>query len=81
MMDVIVDDTQRTVDLGKIKKVFCSQSVILMLRYALESNGPNAKLLESVNAVNSRLVSPKQVAEMLQMHGAVPIDNDVLSRM
>jgi hypothetical protein len=64
-----------------IKKVFCSQSVILMLRYALNPQGTHCNLLKQVNELNSKLVSPKQVMQLLQHSGARPMSNDELIRL
>jgi hypothetical protein len=65
----------------KISKVFCSQSVVLMLRNALDPGGNHAPLLAMMNSLNSRLASPKQVHEMLSRYGAVQLSNDDLAKL
>ena len=68
--DIDIDfDNQST----NVPKVFCSQSVVLMLRYALDAYGKNLGLLKTLHEINSRLVSPKQVCNILQMHGRARI--------
>ncbi len=65
----------------KIKKVFCSQSVVLMLRYALDAEGQHSGLLQTLTRLNSRLVSPKQIHGILESYGASPLSNDELALM
>ena len=65
----------------EIKKVFCSQSVVLMLRYALDPEGQHSGLLQTMLGLNSRLVSPKQVEEVLKSYGAVSITNEELEAL
>jgi hypothetical protein len=81
MFDVMAEDLHSTSHPDKIKKVFCSQSVVLMLRHGLDPQGKHSALLESLNRVNSRLVSPRQVMLLLESFGAFPISNDQLSNM
>jgi hypothetical protein len=81
MFDVMAEDLHSTAHPDKIKKVFCSQSVVLMLRHGLDPQGKHSALLESLNRVNSRLVSPRQVMLLLESFGAFPISNDQLSNM
>jgi hypothetical protein len=52
-----------------------------MLRHGLDPQGKHSALLESLNRVNSRLVSPRQVMLLLESFGAFPISNDQLSNM
>lgn len=65
----------------EIKKVFCSQSVVLMLRYALDEEGRHAGLLQTLKSLNSKLVSPKQVQDILLSFGATKLTNDELSTL
>jgi hypothetical protein len=81
IFDVMAEDLHDTDHPERIKKVFCSQSVVLMLRNALDPNGKNSGLLQSLQRVNSRLVSPKQVKTLLECYGAVSISNDHLDSM
>ncbi len=53
-----------------IQKVFCSQSVVLMLRFALDPSGQQAALLEVLQRLNSKLVSPKQICQIVRVHAA-----------
>ena len=64
-----------------IKKVFCSQSVVLMLRHSLDPDGRHSGLLQTLKSLNSKLVSPKQVHNILQDYGAAPMSNDELSTL
>lgn len=50
------------------KKVFCSQSVVLMMRECLDGNGMHASLVERMQGLNSRLVSPKMVYDIMREH-------------
>lgn len=52
-------------DAASISRVFCSQSVVLMLRECLDSQGIHKDLLERLQSVNSRLASPRQVHNLL----------------
>ena len=67
----------------KPRKVFCSQSVVLMLRECLdEENGTHAMLVERLKKLNSRLVSPKMVFDILEDHPfAHVITNSELMQM
>jgi hypothetical protein len=78
--DILVEDQDAT-NPDNIKKVFCSQSVVLMLRHALDPEGSHAGLLATLNQLNSRLVSPKQVDTILRDYGAVPLTNEELSSL
>jgi hypothetical protein len=78
--DILVEDQDAT-NPDKIKKVFCSQSVVLMLRHALDPEGRHAGLLATLNQLNSRLVSPKQMDIILRDYGAVPLSNEELSSL
>ncbi len=80
ILNTLVEDTDAQHP-EKIKKVFCSQSVVLMLRYALDPLGQHSALLMSLNALNSRLVSPRQVHLLLRDYGAVPLSNEELSTL
>lgn len=64
-----------------IKKVFCSQSVVLMLRHSLNPYGKHGNLLKQINEMNSKLVSPKQVMGLLSHWGAQEMSNDELARL
>lgn len=66
------------IDPKSIQKVFCSQSVVLMLRNALDPSGSNAELLGELQLLNSRTVSPKQVCDILLRHGAKELENEEL---
>lgn len=68
LLDIFAEDVAQGTDPSKIKKIFCSQSVVLMLRYALDPNGKHAELVRALDSINSRLVSPKQVCNMLKKH-------------
>lgn len=50
------------------KKVFCSQSVVLMLRNCLDPSGIHGGLVDSLKNLNSRLTSPKMVHDRLVAH-------------
>ena len=50
------------------KKVFCSQSVMLMIRHCLDASGIHKSLVESFYQLNSRLTSPKMVHDRLAAH-------------
>lgn len=78
VINTLVEDADSRSPEG-IKRVFCSQSVVLMLRHALNPYGAHGKLLEHINSVNSKLVSPKQVVEMLVSHGAEEMCNEELA--
>jgi hypothetical protein len=78
MLDLLVEDRD-ALHPEKISKVFCSQSVVLMLRNALDPEGQHSGLLATLNNLNSRLVSPKQVDGILREYGAVPLSNEDLS--
>lgn len=58
------------------KSVFCSQSVVLMLRECLNAQGIHAALVERLKQLNSRLVSPKMVFDMLQDHPFTEVINN-----
>jgi hypothetical protein len=49
-------------------RVFCSQSVVLMLRQCLNAQGIHKDLVDRLHLLNSRLVSPKMVFNHLQQH-------------
>jgi hypothetical protein len=74
----LVDDVDSRSPEG-IKKVFCSQSVILMLRHSLDPNGRHGSMLKQINEMNSKLVSPKQVMGILSCGGAQEMSNDELA--
>jgi hypothetical protein len=59
----------------EIQKVFCSQSVVLMLRSGLDCEGLHKDLVHSLQAMNSRLSSPREVHNLLLQHPA----NSVMS--
>jgi hypothetical protein len=80
LLNTLVDDKDCSKP-DEIKKVFCSQSVVLMLRYALDPEGQHSGLLQTMLALNSRLVSPKQVQEVLKSYGAVSITNEELEAL
>ena len=80
IFNMLVEDTCPSVP-QDIKKVFCSQSVVLMLRYALDPEGLHSGLLERLNSLNSRLVSPKQVQDILVGFGATDLSNTELSAL
>lgn len=64
------------------KKVFCSQSVVLMLRKCLDASGRHHKLVNWLNATNSRLASPKLVLGILLEHSETKsISNEELARL
>ena len=52
-----------------------------MLRYALDPEGQHSGLLQTMLGLNSRLVSPKQVEEVLKSYGAVSITNEELEAL
>jgi hypothetical protein len=81
VFDVMAEDVHDTSHPENIKKVFCSQSVVLMLRHALDARGKHSGLVDSMSRINSRLVSPRQVQSLLQAFGATPLSNKQLSRM
>ena len=76
--NALAEDEDNALQPEKIKKVFCSQSVVLMLRYALDAQGQHATLLENLSNLNSRLVSPRQVHDILVAHGASKMSNEEL---
>lgn len=78
VFNLLVEDRECSIP-QDIKKVFCSQSVVLMLRYALDADGRHSGLLERLNSLNSRLVSPKQVQEILVSFGATDVSNEDLA--
>ena len=78
--DTIADDLD-VCHPESIKKVFCSQSVVLMLKYALDPEGSHSGLLRKLRSLNSRLVSPKQVQDILREYGASEISNDELAHL
>ena len=80
LLNTLVDDKDCSKP-DEIKKVFCSQSVVLMLRYALDPEGQHSGLLQTMLGLNSRLVSPKQVEEVLKSYGAVSITNEELEAL
>ena len=83
IFNAIVDDSdeKELKDPSKIKKIFCSQSIVLMLRYGLDPKGRHAALHQALHAVKSRLMSPKHVRDMLVAHGAVDLENEQLAAM
>lgn len=76
--NVLAEDDDTALQPEKIKKVFCSQSVVLMLRYALDAQGKHGALLENLTKLNSRLVSPKQIHDILLAYGANSMSNEHL---
>lgn len=81
VVSTLVEDADSRSPEG-IKKVFCSQSVVLMLRHALSPDGRHADLLRHINEVNSKLVSPRHVMEILTRQGcAQEMSNDELARL
>ena len=61
------------------KKIFCSQSVVLMLRHCLDAAGKHGNLVEKLACFNSRLTSPKMVFSLLETYeAAYRIDNEGL---
>lgn len=50
-------------------------------RYALDPNGRHAKLVETLHQINSRLVSPLQVHQILEAYGARSITHDQLAAL
>lgn len=63
------------------RKVFCSQSVVLMLRTCLDASegALHANLVQRMHGINSRLASPKEVFSMLEDHKhTVAIPNEEL---
>lgn len=67
LQDVEVDAENKMLE-GSKKKVFCSQSVALMLRECLDPEGIHGPLVEKLALLNSRLVSPKMVFGCIQDH-------------
>jgi len=55
-----IEDVPVGMDVGKIKKVFCSQMITIALRESLENEneGMNSDLKGKILKVNSRLISP-----------------------
>jgi hypothetical protein len=51
------------------------------LRYALDPNGKNSGLLQTLSGLNSRLVSPRQVHNVLEAYGATPLSNKELAAL
>lgn len=56
-------------DSSSCSKIFCSQSVVLMLRECLdEEAGAHKELVQRLKRMNSRLVSPRMVFNHLSVH-------------
>lgn len=81
MFNSMVEDEDLHTQPERIKSVFCSQSVVLMLRYGLDPTGPHSGLLQALSQVNSRLVSPRQLKDLLVTYGATEIPNSHLADM
>ena len=77
--NTMAEDKGPVVQPENIRKVFCSQSVVLMLRYALDAEGEHSGLLQTLTQLNSRLVSPKQIHSILETFGASPLSNQELA--
>lgn len=80
MLNVLVEDTDAFRP-EQIKKVFCSQSVVLMLRHALDPSGRHDELLKTLNMLNSKLVSPRQLHCILSEYGAASLSNEDLATL
>lgn len=79
MMRPLIPDVQPE---HPVNKVFCSQSVVLMLRECLHPEGIHAAVVEKLGKLNSRLVSPKMVFDILQEHPFTEIiTNTQLSKL
>lgn len=50
-------------------------------RYALDPNGRHSGLLQTLNTINSRMVSPRQVKHILETYGATPLSNEELAAL
>lgn len=59
------------------KKVFCSQSVVLMLRECLCPYGIHSDLVQRLERLNSRLVSPKMVFDIVKDHPFADVMSNV----
>lgn len=83
LQDVEVDETDKTILTARSStRVFCSQSVALMLRECLDPEGIHAPLVEKLKHLNSRLVSPKMVFECIHEDPfAVIISNKELRKL
>jgi hypothetical protein len=81
MFDAMVEDEDPSIKPEDIKSVFCSQSVVLMLRHALDPSGAHSGLRSSLCSLNSRLVSPRQLRDLLVSYGAAEISNQKLAEM
>lgn len=51
-----------------IKQVYCSQAMVLMMRYCLNPDS-NAELLKEINALNSRAVTPHALFNVIKRYG------------
>ena len=67
----IIQDVPHGTKPNKIKKVFCSQMICLTLRENLEKDGSNQKLREKLWDVNSRLISPGVLRNIVAEHSEV----------
>lgn len=69
---------------AKHNKVFCSQSVVLMLRECLEStkDARHRELVDALQGINSRIASPKDVYTILNNHPHTSkISNEELAKL
>jgi hypothetical protein len=63
------------IDIFNTQSLFCSQSIVLILRSCLEETNP---LMEQLNSVNSRTITPSQLYKLLHPHCKISYANKVL---
>ena len=75
-LDMLIDDVDSSIP-AKIKKVYCSQIGVLAMRECLDPDGPNSEMLKRLRALNSRLVSPQKLHDIVCEFGH-DVDGDAL---
>ena len=64
-------------DIYHAQSLFCSQSIVLILRSCLDSDHP---LQQSLSSVNSRTVTPTQLYDLIRPHCAPAHTNQVVCK-
>lgn len=54
-----------------IRTVFCSQAAVLCLRECCDPDGENGELVKKLQQMNSRLVNPEALHQLVMEHGHV----------
>lgn len=66
-----------------VSRIFCSQSVVLMLRECLNEQGLHGSMVQELRGMNSTLASPQMVLKVLERHSPScwSMDNEELKRL